>query len=119
MLVPDACGLSKNLSEFLSDIAMEVSKVPALELASLNPSQTVLVVVDMVGGFAREGALASPRVGALVSPIASLAAACYAAGIPVLALADCHTPNSIELKNFPLHCLRGREIGRASCRERV
>lgn len=109
MLVPDTCGVSLNLLEFLSDIAMEISKAPALDLSSLNPSQTVLIIVDMVGGFAREGALASPRVGALISPIASLAAACNTAGIPVLALADCHTQDSIELQNFPPHCLRGTE----------
>ncbi|HIW73796.1 MAG TPA: cysteine hydrolase [Firmicutes bacterium] len=99
---------------FLSRCAQELSslydRLSALEdipLSSLPPEETALIVVDMVNGFAVEGAMASPRVGALSGPLAALTRACRRRGMPVVAFADSHTADSIELAAYPPHCLRG------------
>ena len=87
----------------------EFTALEDLPLSSLNPKETALIVVDMVNGFAKEGVLSSPRVGALAAPIAALARVCRQKGMPVVAFADTHTPDSIELAAYPPHCLRGTE----------
>lgn len=87
----------------------QAAACPSFPFSQLDPARTALFVVDMVGGFAREGALSSSRVGALIDPIATLAGRCEAAGIPVVAFADTHTPDSLELTAYPAHCLAGTE----------
>ncbi len=80
-----------------------------LHLTDLRPDKTALCILDMINGFAVSGALASPRVAALIEPIAALAAACDKAGIEIVALADCHDANSPEFVSYPPHCLRGSD----------
>lgn len=87
----------------------ELTALPDIALSSLDPKTTALIVVDMVNGFAREGALASPRVDAMAGEIAALTEACRRKGFPVAAFADTHTADSLELVSYPPHCLRGTE----------
>lgn len=82
-----------------------IARLPSLGLGSLDPMSTVLVVVDMVNGFTREGVLASPRVAALVQPIGRLMKQCRALGIAIVAFADCHPEQSPEFSSYPRHCL--------------
>lgn len=84
-----------------------LASLPSLRLEELTPGQTALFLVDLVNGFATEGPMASPRVSALVPPTAQLTARCHERGIPVVAFADAHTPDSLELASYPPHCLRG------------
>lgn len=81
----------------------------ALQLDSLDYSKTALIVVDMVNGFARAGALYSPRIAALIPAIAELSTACARRNIPQLAFADTHPENSPEFLSYPPHCLAGSE----------
>lgn len=85
----------------------QAAQLPVLSLSDFQPSATALMVVDMVNGFALKGALSSPRIGQLIDPIAELAGKCEQAGIPVVAFADCHTQESMELESYPPHCLKG------------
>lgn len=87
----------------------EFRSLPDVALDSLDPQTTALFIVDMIIGFAVKGALSSPRIGELISPIAELAARCHALGMPVVAFADTHSPQSEELASYPSHCLRGTE----------
>lgn len=87
----------------------ELAALSDVSLSSFDPSTTALIVVDMVNGFAREGALASPRVGALAGEIAALTETCRRKGFPVVAFADTHTADSLELASYPPHCLCGTE----------
>lgn len=85
---------------------------PSLSLKELtgngrDADKTVLVVVDLVNGFTREGPLKSPRVEALISGIGALSEACDGWRIPKLAFADCHTAQSPEFESYPPHCLSG------------
>lgn len=106
----DTADKDKLLEEgaaFLSSQLGTLSRLPALKLEELAPASVALVIIDMVNGFAREGAMSSPRVGQLVSPIAALASRCAALGIKICAFADTHTSDSVELESYPPHCLRG------------
>ncbi len=90
-----------------SAIAEWLDQRPELCLSQLDPKRTALIIVDMINGFAREGALQSPRVEKIIAPIVCLTRACQKAGIPVLAFADSHGEMSPEFRAYPPHCLAG------------
>ncbi len=106
MKIPENSFLAAQAASSAQEMANRVRSLQSLPFSSLVPAETALFLVDMVNGFAREGALASERVGALVEPIAALTGRCAAAGIPLVAFADTHTPESLELNTYPPHCLR-------------
>jgi len=91
----------------LGQIVDAFNALPELKLDSLPKDKTALVIVDMVNGFAKEGLLSSPRINRLVEPIAKLQEKCKALDIPMIAFADAHTQDSMELKNYVPHCLAG------------
>lgn len=97
----------KKSVEALGKIYEELEKLPALRLSELKGERTALVIIDMINGFAREGALKSARVEELIPEIAKLSMACDSMGIPKLALADCHTDASPEFSAYPPHCVAG------------
>lgn len=69
---------------------------------------TGVVVVDMLVGFARAGALASPRVDALAAPIRRFLDGLEARGVRASwRLEDSHTPDAGEFAVYPPHCLEG------------
>lgn len=84
-----------------------VMEAKALALASLPVERTALLIIDMVNGFAREGALASPRVEALIPAIARLQEQAKERGLPILAFGDCHPADSLEFNAYPPHCIQG------------
>jgi len=95
----------------LEEILDLLEKLPVVNLEDLSAKQTVFVIVDMINGFAREGALASPRVEALISEIAGLSKKCDEYKISKLAFADCHTEVSPEFEAYPVHCMAGSSEG--------
>lgn len=97
--------------ETLGEIFDMLAKLPAIPLKDLQEKQTVLVIVDMVNGFAREGALRSPRVESLIPEITKLSKACDELSIVKLAFADCHTLASPEFEAYPPHCLEKSSEG--------
>ncbi|MBE6759301.1 MAG: cysteine hydrolase [Ruminococcaceae bacterium] len=100
-------GAGRSAHKALDKIANMLAQLPNLRLEQLVEDNAVLIIVDMINGFVNEGPLASPNVLAINDRIAALAAACAASGIPVAALADCHTLSSPEFGSFPPHCLEG------------
>jgi nicotinamidase-related amidase len=69
---------------------------------------TGVVVVDMLVGFARQGALASPRVDALTLPLRAFLERLGALGVrSAWRLEDAHTPDAGEFTVYPPHCLEG------------
>lgn len=107
MRFSEPAAVGRQAANSAANFLAQAEKLPSLSLADFQPATTALIVVDMINGFALEGALSSPRVGELIEPIAALAAKCGQAGIPVVAFADCHTVDSTELESYPPHCLRG------------
>lgn len=84
-----------------------VTEAEAMALSDLQAEKTALVMVDMINGFVKEGALSSPRVLGINDQIAALNASCAALGMQRLAFADCHTMESPEFTAYPPHCLKG------------
>lgn len=111
MRMPDKKDFLKRSSDTIGEIFDMLAKLPRLELKDLQGKKTALVIVDMVNGFAREGALQSPRVEALIPEITELSKMCDKLGISKLAFADCHTDASPEFEAYPAHCLAGTYEG--------
>lgn len=105
----DRATYIENGAKALDDIYTVLDSLETLELKSLKPENTALVVMDMVNGFAKAGALYSPRVEALIPAIAELSKACEKWGIVKLAFADTHTGQSPEFDAYPPHCQANTE----------
>ena len=98
-------------TQTLKEILDMLEKLPELQLEDFKGSQTAFLIVDMINGFAREGALKSPRVEALIPEITELSRACDKRGIVKLAFADCHTEESPEFESYPVHCMAATSEG--------
>lgn len=90
-------------------IAVQMQRLPVLPFAKLNADDTMLVICDMINGFAEHGALASPRVAACIPGIAELLTACKNTNIPAVAFADSHPENAAEFLRYPPHCIIGTD----------
>lgn len=99
--------VTSGCEEVLSGMMGQVLKAKRLVLTELNPDVTVMAMMDMVNGFAREGPLASPRVEALIPSISRLMVECQKRQIPILAFADAHPKDSPEFDSYPPHSLAG------------
>jgi nicotinamidase-related amidase len=105
--IADKTGFLERSTEALGDIYDQLKKLPSLKLNALSAEQTALVIIDMINGFSREGALKSPRVAALIPVIAKLSEECDRQSIIKLAFADSHTGRSPEFDAYPPHCMAG------------
>ncbi len=93
----------------LKAMADRLADLPDLDLSTLDPTTTVLVIIDMNNGFAKAGSLYSDRVNALIPGIVAIARQCRERGIPIVAYSDCHREASLELRSYPTHCLKDTE----------
>jgi nicotinamidase-related amidase len=86
---------------------------PALKLAAIideagGPDRVAIMAVDVTHGFCNEGALSSPRVGAIVPPIVRLFKRAYKLGVRHFVLPqDTHSADAVEFGSFPPHCVGG------------
>lgn len=108
-LSPQQIALHESASHWLSTLQSRLEQLPTLPLEALDPHGTALVIIDMTRGFAFEGPLSSPRVGALVPVIEALAKVCLDKGIPVIAPSDHHAPEAEEFSAYPPHCVSNTE----------
>lgn len=84
--------------------------LPVLPLAELEPARTALVSVDVIEGFTRQGALASPRVTAIVPEVTALLGRLDERGVPPSQIAfvqDAHPSDAEEFRAYPPHCVEG------------
>lgn len=91
----------------LEAIVDMIDKLPDINLTDLDQKRTALVIIDMINGFAKEGALKSSRIEAIAPAIAKLSALCDQLEIQKVAFADCHPEESPEFASYPVHCLKG------------
>ncbi|MDF2985079.1 MAG: isochorismatase [Eubacterium sp.] len=96
-----------NSGKILNELYDMFRNTQTAELKKLPSSNTVLVIVDMINGFAREGALMSSRVEGLIPELVRLSEKCGKLGIAKIAFADSHTEESPEFGAYPVHCLQG------------
>lgn len=90
----------------LAQIYAGIAQAPTLDRQSLDKTRTAVLVLDMINGFAKEGALSSPRVEAILGETVRLCSVAKALGMPIVAFADEHTQASPEFASFPIHCLK-------------
>lgn len=107
MEIIDKISFVGKSTEMLGSLYGMLANLPVLKLKELPVNETVLVIIDMINGFTREGALSSPRVEALIPAIAELSAECGKFGMKKLAFADSHTGKSPEFGAYPPHCMTG------------
>lgn len=94
-------------TETLSEIYEHLFKLPEIALSDLDSKQTVLIILDLINGFTREGALMSPLVEALIPSIMLVSEQCGMRGIQKIAFADSHLEDSPEFDAYPPHCMKG------------
>ncbi len=107
---PDDRGrFTKSVSGALGDIYEQIASVPTVGIEQLVTDNAALIIIDMVNGFVKEGALYSPNALAINDTVASLARLCADNGIPIAALCDSHKLSSPEFLSYPPHCVEGSE----------
>ena len=84
-----------------------LENLSSINLNDFDLNKTGLFIVDMNNGFAKEGALSSPRVEKIIKPIADFSKVLSSKINTIVAFTDTHDKNSVELKSYPSHCLRG------------
>ncbi len=68
-----------------------------------------LIIVDMINGFIKEGALADPTIKSIIGENVRLAKEFIMNEDPIIVFRDVHTPTSTEFESFPSHCLLGSD----------
>lgn len=91
----------------LSEIYDMIKNLSEIKLSTFEANKTVLVIIDVINGFVKQGALYSPRNEALIKPIAELSKKCGEFGISKLAFSDTHNKDCLEFEIYPPHCIKG------------
>ena len=94
-----------NLLNDLNSLKNNLDNLPIMNLSDLNLSNTDLFIVDINNGFAKGGALYSPRIENLINPIVNFAKSVSKDIKSIVAFTDYHTKESIELLSYPTHCI--------------
>ena len=105
--VPSLISESGPFLQFLDGWMAGLPKF-SLDAEITHPERAAIISVDVIEGFCSQGALASPRVGQIVEPIARLMGQAWAAGLRQIVLVqDTHEPEAVEFGSWPVHCVRG------------
>ena len=68
-------------------------------------SKKKIIIVDMVNGFVKEGALHDEKIMGITDNIKKLLT--RKTDHDIIVLEDCHEENCAEFASFPVHCLKG------------
>ncbi len=93
----------------VEDMQAWISGLPTADFASFDAPETLAISVDLNNGFAKKGALYSPRVEALIPKTVRFAKDCKQRSVRLVALTDCHNQTSPEFTGFPPHCVDGTD----------
>lgn len=94
-----------NLLKELNSLNNNLNNLNVEYISNLNLNKTKLFIIDMNNGFAKCGALYSPRIENLINPISSFTKNLSSTIKEIIAFTDSHTKESIELLSYPSHCL--------------
>ncbi|PLS19541.1 cysteine hydrolase [Bacillus sp. M6-12] len=95
----------KEGTKTLDKIVDSLENLPVLKVEDLSKEDTAVIVIDMINGFAKEGALASNRVEGIIPYLVEKLS--LFEGYNKVFFADEHNEKSIEFGNYPAHCLKG------------
>lgn len=73
----------------------------------LQDFKKILIVVDMVNGFIREGKMADPKIAGIIPENIRLIELFLSEGEGLAFVKDSHDLDAREFKRYPVHCLRG------------
>lgn len=104
-MINDYNDFMKNSNEMLVSMLNNLKDLEEIELDSLESNKTLLSIIDMNNGFAKEGALYSERVERLIPKIEKLTRTAIADGITTVAINDTHYKESPEFECYPVHCM--------------
>ena len=76
-------------------------------MEKLNEKEKILIVVDMINGFIKEGNMKDENIANIIPNIVDIAQKFQKENNPIIFIKDAHTLESIEFKKFPVHCLKG------------
>jgi nicotinamidase-related amidase len=108
-------NLTSSSQQHLTDLENWITNLEALQLDTLEPSQTAVLSVDVIEGFCRVGVLASPRVEAIIPNVVKLIQNADAFGITnTVFIQDAHPENAEEFGAYPPHCVKGTLEARAA-----
>ncbi len=103
-------NINDNLVQTMSNFSKTLENIPSCDLSFFNKEDTLVVMIDMINGFAKFGALASPNVKKLIPKMDNFLSKATKHKLPILAYKDVHTSeNSIEFDFYPQHCIKGSE----------
>lgn len=69
--------------------------------------KSCLVIVDMINGFIKEGALSDPSINLITPGIIEMIKKFRQMEYPIINFQDAHDENANEFKSFPKHCIKG------------
>ena len=95
-----------NLLNELNSLKSNLDNLPIMNLSDLDLNNTDLFIVDINNGFAKGGALYSPRIESLINPIVNFTKSVSKDIRSIIAFTDYHTNASVELLNYPTHCIK-------------
>lgn len=108
-MIKDMNVFIKNANKTIQRMVSNLEKLPTLELDTLKPTKTLLVIIDMNKGFAIKGNLSSPLVKAMIAKIEKLTKECMNRDILTIAYSDRHQADSPELETYLKHCMEGTD----------
>lgn len=99
------CFIDEDLLKTIQEMKKELILQKEIYLDSLSNEKTALILIDMVNGFVKDGALSSPRVLSINDKTAKLVNACNNRKIETLAFCDSHHQDCQEFVYYPPHCI--------------
>jgi nicotinamidase-related amidase len=98
---------AKPFLDYLDEWLAGRSPLPLSEAAA-DPQRAAIISIDVINGFCYGGPLSSPRVAAIVEPIAGLFERAWQRGVRQIVLSqEQHEPDAVEFSQYPAHCVRG------------
>lgn len=73
----------------------------------LEKVEKILVVIDEINGFMKEGPLADSSIQRIIPETIALIEQFMKNADPIITVRDAHTINDAEFQNYPIHCLKG------------
>lgn len=97
-----------NIEQILKELsAMQdnIKKLSFLKSKHYNNEKTMVIVVDMINGFVREGVFKNPKAEFIIPKIEKLIRNTSKSQLAFVK--DNHTINTIEFKTYPTHAIEG------------
>ena len=73
----------------------------------LEELKKLLIIVDMVNGFVKEGNMADPSIAHIIPEQRRLIEQFFKEREGIAFIIDCHEEKCSEFKKFPIHCVKG------------